>query len=152
MPTWLKRLFGIADPPPLWLPVYQPMTTLSVSEPDPAHVGFIASQGLNQQDFVTRESAYYLAGLYGATVTEDPWQGAGGPDVSIAKVFTLHWPGGWQMNAGSLAIHYCPAVDPDNPSLPGKPAQATLDNPQIAVTLCNQTIAAARADYLHLVR
>lgn len=150
MQRWLRLLFGIPDPPPLWIPQYQERSTLWVSQPN--NSGGFAVQPLDQQDFVTRETAYYLGGLFGATVTEEPYEGGGGAELSTAKTFNLHWPGGWKLNAGDLAYYFCPARDSNNSDLPGKPAQATLDNPQIAVIECNTMIASARADFLKLPR
>ncbi len=150
MPTWLRRLLGIPDPPPLWLPVYQDRAKLTISQSN--NSGGIAIQQLNPQYFLSRESAYYLAGLYGAAVSEDIFEGAGGAEFSGAMKYTLHWADGVTLNSGALAYYYCPASDPMDPSKPGRPAQAVLDNPDLAVRECQAVIAAARADMLHQVR
>ena len=146
--TALGRLLrGLpATPPALWMPTYQPAVNLWVSEPN--NSGGVARQPLNQQDFVTSETAYYLANVYGAFVTSQAPLGPG-PDSTPAGLveYWLDWTASgvpYKLNAGALAVYYCPAG--------GTPPPAAVDNPDVAVANCRSAIAAARSDALGLVR
>lgn len=136
MDKWLRRLFGIPDPPPLWRPAYQNLESLFVT--GPGNSGNTVRYPLNQQHFVVRESADWLAKEYGASVTLESFAGAGGPIYSPVSQFMLQWSDGLVINAGLLAYYYCPAGQ--------EPPQATVDNPSLARTQCVSLISTARTN------
>src|SRR5437879_1656172 len=98
MDKWMRDLYGIPDPPPLWVPEYQPPQFVS----EPGQGGSSATQAINRQRLVTKATALYLASPYEAKVVEKPWEGAGGPDSASALEYILHWPDGVEVNAGDL--------------------------------------------------
>lgn len=135
------------NPPPLWKPVYQPKQ--SISEPDGSAAP--PSQPINRQYLLSKESAYYLAAIYAAAVTEQPFEGSLISTPGYAIEYILNWtdtstgkPVPYSMNAGMLAWYYCPA---DGISSPG-----AVRNPDIVVAECTAAINAARLDALRQVR
>ena len=138
-----RQMMGLPpEPPPLYRPTYQPLSGLQISEPG-------GSQTLNQQYFVTLETANYLAVMFQATVTTQPPGGVGGPVTAPANLveYWLNWvdlnnpasPVPYKMNGGVLAYYFCPAADPTT-GQPGVPNPATVANPDIATQLCLERI------------
>jgi len=155
-PLWRKQMWlaalaseGFNSPPVLWRPSYLPLDQLVVWEAN--NTGGQASQPLNQQDWVTRDSAVYLAGLFGAIVTEQPFEGSvvSGPGAPVQYVLNFSesfnsQPVAFKIHAGTLAYYFQPAGQ--------EPAAATLENPDLAMVECHAVIGAARADALRAVR
>jgi hypothetical protein len=133
--------------PPLWKPVYQAPQVVM----EPGAGGTVQSQPISAQYLLSLASAYYLATIYGATVSEKTFVDPG-PAVSSAVEYWLNWtdysnpnkPVPFDLNAGALAYYYCPAG--------GTPAEGAVSNPTIAVIECMAAINAARLDALRLVR
>lgn len=148
--VWLKMLAsaGFSVPKTLWRPIYQPLDKLTVTEP--GNDGTVQTQQLNQQFFLSKESAFYLAGQFGATVSEQPPDVAGGMESVPAGVveFWLNWiddtnkanPVAYKVNSGGFAYYFCPAG--------GEPSPATLENPDLAVRECQAAKDSAHIDAL----